>query len=79
MLLNVSPWFWSLSRFELTLLLLAIFISACFISDYLGINFWDLAGKPDESGKYSFKQKLLRVFLFLNLVLFTLVTMSAFL
>lgn len=79
MLLQVSPWLWSLSRFELALLLAVIFISVCFISDHLSINFWDLAGKSDESGKYTFKQKLLRVFLFLNLLLFTILIMSAFL
>ncbi|QDT44582.1 hypothetical protein Pan241w_46940 [Gimesia alba] len=72
-------WLWSPSRFELTLLLAIIFISACFISDHLGLSFWDLAGKSDEDGKYSIKQQLLRIFLFLNLLLFTLVIISAFL
>ena len=73
------PWFWNLSQFELTLLVALIFISACIISDKLGVNFWDLAGKPNEYGKYSFNQHLFRVFLFLNLLLFTLIIMSVFL
>ena len=79
MRLHVLAWFWSPSRFELTLLLAVIFISACFILDHHGLSFWDLAGKPDQSGKYTIKQQLLRIFLFLNLLLFTLITISLFL
>lgn len=72
MMMHGLPWFWNLSRFELRLILALIFISACFISEKSSIDFWDLVGKPIANGKYSLKQRLLQLFLFLNLLLFTL-------